>query len=346
MSHQGTPINVGIVGAGFWSKLVHIPSFRRLPGFRLLGVASGSRANAAAVAAESEIPRVFDSYRELIEDPDISLVDIVTPNFLHREIAVAAMAAGKDVIIIKPLAINLAEAGAILDAAAKYGRRIFYAENVPFTPSLLAFKQLVDAGIYGKLFRTKSMHGVGAPHASWFSDPEKSGGGAIIDMAVHGMAFQQWFADGARPVSIHAEAGAFVHDFPVEDTSVLLVRYDDGRLAQLEDSWSLPGGFDGRYEVFGTRGHGFLDLLYGHPIRSVLGGNSEGGSNSIHYHAVDDHFVKDGHLGMMAHFLACLTEGAECRSSGQHGYEIMEMVDAAYRSLRTGAPAKISSTRG
>lgn len=339
------PIGVGIVGAGFWSKLVHIPSFQRLPGFALKGIASGSRANAAGVAAESGIPKVFADYRELVADNDIALVDIVTPNYLHREIAVAAMEAGKDVIVIKPLAINLGEADAILDAAAKFGRRVFYAENVPFTPSLVAFKSLVDQGIYGKVFRAKSMHGVGAPHASWFSDPSKSGGGAIIDMAVHGLAFHQWFASGVRPVSVHAEAGTFVHDIPVEDTAVLLVRYEDGRIAQLEDSWSLPGGFDGRYEVFGTRGHGFVDLLYGHPIRSVLGGNSEGGSNSIHFHAVDDHFVKDGHLGMMAHFLDCLTNNAACRSSGEDGFRIMEMVDAAYRSLQTGAPATINSAR-
>lgn len=339
-------VGVGIVGAGFWSKLVHIPSFQKLAGYDLVGIASGHRANAEAAAKESGIRRVFDSYRELVDDPDIHLVDIVTPNYLHREIAVAAMAAGKDVIVIKPLAVNLAEANAILDAAAKYGRKVFYAENVPFTPSLIAFKTLVDQGIYGSVFRLKSMHGVGGPHAAWFADPKQSGGGAVIDMAVHGLAFLQWFAGPARPVSIYAETGTFVHDFPVEDTSVLILRYEDGKLAQAEDSWSLPGGFDGRYEVFGTRGHGFVDLLYGHPIRSVLGGNSEGGSNSIHYHAVDDHFVKDGHLGMMAHFLDCLESGAACRSSGEDGLRIMELVDAAYRSARAGKSVKIPSTRG
>lgn len=338
-------IGVGIVGAGFWSKLVHIPSFQKLAGYDLVGIASGHRANAEATAKDTGIRKVFNSYRQLIEDPDIRLVDIVTPNYLHREIAVAAMAAGKDVIIIKPLAMNLAEAGGILDASEKYSRSIFYAENVPFTPSLIAFKALVDQGIYGRVFRLKSMHGVGGPHASWFSDPKQSGGGAIIDMAVHGLAFLQWFA-GAKPISIYAEAGTFVHNFPVEDTSVLIVRYDDGKLALTEDSWSLPGGFDGRYEVYGTRGHGFVDLLYGHPIRSVLGGNSEGGSNSIHYHAVDDHFIKDGHLGMMAHFLDCLENGTACRSSGEDGYRIMEMVDAAYQSVKAGRSIKISSTRG
>ncbi|MFD9901632.1 Gfo/Idh/MocA family protein [Mesorhizobium sp. NPDC059025] len=339
-------IGVGIVGAGFWSKLVHIPSFQKLPGYDLVGIASGHRANADATARETGIRKVYDSYRQLIEDPDIRLVDIVTPNHLHRKIAVAAMEAGKDVIVIKPLATNVADAGAILDAAAKRGRTVFYAENVPFVPSLIAFKALVDQGLYGHIFRLKSMHGVGGPHASWFSDPKQSGGGVIIDMAVHGLAFLQWFAGGARPVSIYADAGTFVHKFPVEDTSVLIVRYDDGKLAQSEDSWSLPGGFDGRYEVYGTSGHGFVDTLYGHPIRSVLGRDSEGGSNAIHYHAVDDHFIKDGHLGMMAHFLDCLENGMPCRSSGEDGLRVMELVDAAYRSVKAGRSIEISSAWG
>ena len=67
----GTPIGVGIVGAGFWSKLVHIPSFQRLAGFKLIGVASSNEANAKATALATGIPKAFASYRELIADPDL-----------------------------------------------------------------------------------------------------------------------------------------------------------------------------------------------------------------------------------------------------------------------------------
>jgi predicted dehydrogenase len=335
-------IGVGIVGAGFWPRLVQIPAFQSIPGWKVVGVASGRRTNAETLAAEFGIDRVYDNYAALIDDDDIQVVDIVTPNYLHREIAVRAMAAGKDVICIKPLAHTLSDGEAIVAAAQKYGRRLFYAENVLFTPALRAFKELVDAGTYGDVFRTKSVNGVGVPHGEWFFDPKLSGGGCIIDMAVHGLAFLDWFSGQAGVRSIHAEAGTFLHTaHAVEDTSMIHLRYDDGRMGQTEDSWATPGGFDLRYEAFGSTGHGFVDLLHGHPIRSVTGGNVEGDANAQRYHAVDEHFIKDGHRDMMQHFLDVLVADVPLRSGALEGLRVMQLVDAAYRSVRSGAPSRV-----
>ena len=328
-------IGIGIVGGGSWARMIHMPTFARLPLCRISGIASSSPEKGRAIAAEFGL-RGFDTYQQLVDDADVQVIDIVVPNHLHKAVALAAFGAGKDVIVIKPLATSLAEAAEIVEAAERLGRKIYYAENVPFIPALATFKGLVDDGLYGRVFRIKCMHGTGGPHASWFSDPKRSGGGCIMDMAVHGLSWLQWFAGGALPLSIYAEADTFVHDYPVEDTSTLIVRYDNGLLAQTEDSWSVPGGFDSRYEVFGTKGHGFADLLYGHPIRSVLGGNPEGGTNAVYFHAVEDHVVKDGHLAMMGHFIHCIATGAACRSTGRDGVQIMTMVDAAYRSLAEG----------
>ena len=335
-------IGVGIVGAGFWPRLAQIPAFASIPGWNVVGIASARRSSAHALAADFGIPRVYDDYTQLIDDDDVQVVDIVTPNYLHREIAVRAMAAGKDVICIKPLAHTLTDAEAIVEAARTYGRRLFYADNVLFTPALRAFKALADAGTYGDIFRTKSINGVGVPHGSWFFDPALSGGGCIVDMAVHGFAFLDWFADYAGVNSVYAQAGTFVHTrYPVEDTSVVQLRLDDGRMAQTEDSWATPGGFDLRYEAFGSVGHGFVDLLYGHPIRSVVDRNVEGESNATRYHAVDPHHIKDGHRDMMQHFLDVLVEGVPLQSGAREGLRVMQLVDASYRSIDSGAPQKV-----
>lgn len=339
-------VGVGIVGAGFWPRLVQIPAFRSIPGWDVVGVASGRRESALALAADFGIPRVYDHYEQLIEDDAVDVVDIVTPNHLHREIAVRAMAGGKDVICIKPLAHTLADAEAMVEAAQRYGRRLLYAENMLFIPALRAFKGLVDEGTYGDLFKIKALHGVGVPHSSWFFDPERSGGGCIIDMAVHGLAFLDWFSGKAPIQRLHAEAGTFVHtEHTVEDTSVLQLRYEDGRMGQTEDSWATPGGFDLRYEVFGTAGHGFADLLYGSPIRSVVDGHVEGGSSLLRYHAVEEHFINDGHRAMMQHFLDVIVDDVPCESGALEGLRVMQMVDAAYRSVRTGVPSRVDLVR-
>jgi predicted dehydrogenase len=335
-------IGVGIVGAGFWPRLAQLPAFASIPEWEVVGIASGRRSSAESLAADFGIPRVYDDYSQLIDDDDIAVVDIVTPNYLHREIAVRAFEAGKDVICIKPLAHTLADAHAIVEAAHRHGRRLFYAENVLFTPALRAFKDLVDGGTYGEVFRTKSINGVGAPHGEWFFDPALSGGGCIVDMAVHGLAFLDWFSGHAGVRHVFAEAGTFLHtQHAVEDTSVIQLRFDDDRLGQTEDSWATPGGFDLRYEAFGTVGHGFVDLLYGHPIRSVVDHNVQGESNATRYHAVDPHHLKDGHQRMLEHFRDVILTGVPLESGGLEGLRVMQLVDAAYRSVRSGVPERV-----
>jgi predicted dehydrogenase len=327
-------IGVGMAGAGFWADTVHLPAFHRIPGFSVVGILSGTPDNGRKAAAKFGIPKVYESSMDLVRDPDIQLVNICVPNYLHADIALAAFEHGKDVICIKPLAHNLAAAIEMVRAAERSGRRLFYAENVPFIPALTRVKALVASGVYGDLFRLKACEGIGQPHAAWFSDPAQSGGGCIVDMAVHGLSFLKWMAGDSRPVRISAEAGTFVHECEVEDTSVITVRFENGIIGQTEDSWSLAGGFDSRFELFGTKGHALIDLLYGHPIRSALGGAIKGGGNLLYYHPIEEHFVKDGHLAMFTHFRDCLLNDAPCLSDGMTGLRIMELVDAAYRSIK------------
>jgi len=327
-------IRVGIVGSGFWARMVHIPAFQHIAGYEVIAVVAGRPERAKSVADEFGIQKHYANYEQLIRDRDIDVVDVCAPNALHAEVTLAALNHGKHVICIKPLATNLADAQRMVDEARKRDRSIYYAENVRFIPALTRLKEMVDAGTYGSIFRVKACQGIGKLHADWFQDPAQSGGGCIIDMAVHGLSFLQWFAGESRAVRVVAEAGTFVHRQNVEDTSVILVRFDSGIIGQTEDGWSLVGGFDSRFEVFGTKGHAMIDLLYGHPIRSVLGGEAaEGGVNVLRFQAVDDHFVKDGHLAMMTHFSDCIENGVRCRSTAEDGLRVMELVDAAYRSV-------------
>jgi predicted dehydrogenase len=334
-------IGVGMVGTGFWANMIQLPVLGQIPDFQLIGVLSRDPENARKTAARFGIPTAYETLEQLVSDSAVQLVNICAPNNLHREFALAAFEHGKDVICIKPLATNLTEAREIVQAAERSGRRLFYAEDVNFIPALRRLKAMIDAGTYGKVFRVKACEGIGQPHADWFWDRQVSGGGCIIDMAVHGLAFLNWFAGKNRPVRIHAEAGTFLHSCDVEDTSVIVIRFENGMIGQTEDSWSLAGGFDSRFEIFGTKGHAHLDLLSGHPIRSALGGASEGGGSLFHYHAIEEHFVKDGHLAMFKHFRDCLATGESCQSTGREGLRIMELVDAAYKSIREQRPIEL-----
>ena len=128
-------LGIAVVGCGFWANEMHLPAFQKIGGVRVMGVASRTEESARKTAERFGMPRWTTDYRELLKDPEVDVVDILTPNYLHAPIAVAAAGYGKHVFCIKPLAMNLQEADQMMAAAGKAGVELLYAENVPFVPA-------------------------------------------------------------------------------------------------------------------------------------------------------------------------------------------------------------------
>jgi predicted dehydrogenase len=336
-------IRVAVAGAGFWATEMHLPALTRLPGVAVTAVAAGTADSAKAAAQKFGVPRWTDDYAELIAD-DVDLVDIVTPNHLHAPIAIAAANAGKHVICIKPLAVSLAEADAMAAAAEANGVRLFYAENVPFIPALQRTKLIVDAGAIGEVFRLKACEGIPGPHSAWFFDRTKSGGGVMIDMAVHSVAFCRFFA-GCEVESVYAEVGTFVHGdrTRAEDTAVLTLRFANGAIGQCEDSWSLAGAMDSRFELFGTKGRVLIDNLHRQPIQVVSNvGYEPDGARGWSYPFPIPGDIADGHSAMLTHFLDCLRDGTPSGSEAEDGRVILAVVEAAAASVQSGRRELVS----
>ncbi len=334
-------LGVGLIGCGFWGTHMHLPALVASPEARVVAVASRSSERAAAAAGKFGVPRWTTDYRELLEDPEVDVLDICSPNGLHAEMAIAAAQAGKHAICIKPLATNLAEADAMVEAARTADTRLFYAENALFVPALQRAKEIIDEGALGDVFRVRAAEGIPGPTAGWARDHAMSGGGALIDMAVHSLAFLRHIA-GAEASHVYAELDTFVHrDLRDEDTAILTVRFANGVIGQAEDSWATVGEMDSRFEVYGTKGRVLVDMLHSTHLRvysqagyTYWGERSEA-SKGWTYPLPLDEPVLFGTSGMFAHFFRCLLQGERCRSSGADGRAIMGLVDAAYRSARS-----------
>lgn len=334
---MSAPIGVCVVGAGFWAEEMHLPTFARLPGVEVVSVVAASEASARRVAERHGIAAWSTDLEAAIADPRVTLVDIVAPNDVHAPAVVAAAAAGKDAICIKPLARSLAEADAMLAAVEAVGARLFYAENVPFIPSVQEARRLVEAGHIGSLFRVKACEGIGRPHADWFFDRERTGGGAIIDMAVHSIAFCEAMA-ASRTRSVYAEADTFLwaDETTAEDTAVLTLRLESGAIGQCEDSWSLAGAMDSRFEAFGSAGRILIDNLHRQPMQVVSATGSDGLGSGWTYPLPVPGYIADGHQAMLGHFVDCIRTGAPSPMAGEYGRHMVAVVEAAHRSLRTG----------
>src|SRR5260370_40600698 len=192
-------LGIGLVGCGFWGAVVHPPALIANTPARVVAVASRSAESAFNAAQTFGVPSWSTDYRELLENPEVDVVDICTPNGLHAEMAIAAAQSGKDIICIKPLATGLAQADAMLDAARRAHVQLFYAENNLFIPALQRAKEVIDEGALGKVFRVRASEGIPGPHAAWFHDQAAAGGGCVLDMPGTSLAFLRYMA----------EAGAF-----------------------------------------------------------------------------------------------------------------------------------------
>jgi predicted dehydrogenase len=321
-------VRVLVVGAGFWAREMHLPALAQLPGVEVVGVVAAHEASAKS-AAEPYGATAWTDVEAAVNDADV--VDIVAPPDVHLPAVLTAAKHGKHAICIKPLARTVAEADAMLAAVARAGTRLLYAENVPFIPAVQEMKRLVDSGQIGDVFRVKACEGIGEPHSDWFFDPARSGGGAMLDMAVHSVEFCRFFA-GAPVVSVYADAGTFrwAGRTTAEDTAVLTLRFGNGVLGQCEDSWSLAGAMDSRFEVYGTRGRILVDNLHRQPLQVV----AEGGGWS--YPLPVPGLLADGHLAMLGHFLDCIRDGTPSRSEGHVGRDALAVIEAATRSVQSG----------
>ncbi|HET7772057.1 MAG TPA: Gfo/Idh/MocA family oxidoreductase [Chloroflexota bacterium] len=201
------PVRVGIVGAGFAAGL-HLRAYRQCgaPRAEVVGIAGGRSERARKLAAEYGVPNAYDDYRRLLDRPDVDVVDLCTPNNLHHQMALDALAAGKHLIVEKPLtgyfggpgaaepvgrtskALMLREAlgsaDAILAAAEKAAVKLMYAENFVYAPSVAKARHLIaESGSPLLEIRAQECHS--GSHAAYAKRWREAGGGALLRLGAH-----------------------------------------------------------------------------------------------------------------------------------------------------------------
>jgi predicted dehydrogenase len=310
-------------------------------------VASATEAHVRTVAERHGIPRWFTDYRKMFEMPGLDMIVLGLPNDLHCEAVVAAAAAGKHVVCEKPLCLNLAEADRMIDACRRARVKLMYAEELCFTPKYVRLKQLVEEGALGRVHLVKQAEKHDGPHADWFWDVERSGGGVVMDMGCHAIEFFRWLLGGptgkALVHSVYADMGTHVHADKTwgDDSSTLILKLDGGVTAIAEESWAKPGGMDDRAEVYGSEGVAYADLLRGNAIHTYSkrgygyavekAGATQGWSFTIYEEAWNYGFPQE-----MAHFVGCVRDDRQPLCTGEDGKAVLEGIFAAYASAAQG----------
>jgi len=335
-------VGVGILGSQFVAE-IHAESYRMAPDAELVAVASPTPGHAEQFARKHGIPHAFTDYRQLLALPEVDLVDLCLTNAMHCQATVDAAGAGKHVICEKPLCMNLAEADRMIAACREAGVQLMYAEELCFTPKYVRAKRLVDEGALGKIYLVKQSEKHDGPHADWFWDVERSGGGVTMDMGCHAIEFFRWLLGKPRITSVYAQMGTYVHTDRTrgEDNALLILEFEGGAIGLAEESWTKPGGMDDRVEIYGSKGVTYADLLHGNALETFSregysyavekAGDTRGWSFTIYEEAWNYGFPQE-----LQHFVACVKEGRPASETGEDGRAVLEAIFAAYESARTG----------
>ena len=331
-------VKVGLVGSQFEAD-IHAESFKQVADAEVVAAASPTEAHVKAFAAKHHIPHWFTDYRKLLEMDEISIVALSVPNDLHCPVTLACAAAGKNVIVEKPFALNMREADSMIEACRSARVKCMYAEELCFTPKYVRVKQLADEGAFGKVYLVKQSEKHSGPHADWFYDIKRSGGGVSMDMGCHAIEFFRWFYGKPRVVSVLADMGTFVHTGKsrAEDTATLIIRFEGGREGMAEESWARAGGMDDRVEVFGSQGCAYANLHMGNAIQTY----SETGYGYVVEKATSskgwtyttwEELWNYGFPQEMAHFVDCVKNDKEPIETGEDGRATLEILQACYAS--------------
>lgn len=336
-------IRAAVVGAGFAGNL-HAES---LNATGRVDIAAVVALDGAAALADRYGAVAYTSLADMLEIEKPDLVSLAIPNRFHADAAVAAARSGAHVICEKPLAQNLADAERMIQACEGADRLLLYGEELCFAPMYRRVKELIGDGALGNVFSLAHRERHDGPHARWFYDPELAGGGALLDMACHGIELCRWLTDREPVESVFARLANFRHvEEAVEDHAVVSLRFASGTLATIEGSWAISGGIDERLEVVGDGGSVVADLARGgamlvHSEHGVGYAAEKSGDTRGWSHVSFDEAWQWGWPQQFAHFVDCVENGVTPEVAGTDGLATLEIVMAAYESAATGAAVSL-----
>ncbi len=332
-------LNIAVIGCSDMGER-HMRGVLAKEGAALYAVCDTAEERLAACQEKFSVPVAKTDWRELLNDPALDAVVIVTPDKLHTEMTVAFLRAGKDVLCEKPMALTLAECEEMMRAEKESGRRLMIGQVCRCTPAFLLAKQLIEEGRLGELFFVESEYAHHYGHArgydDWRVDPDRH---AVVGGGCHAIDLLRWIAGDPEEVYAYANHKSLT-DWPVDDCTVAIYRFPNGVAGKVFVSIGCKRDYTMRSVFYGTRGTIICDntsptlTLYEHDEAS---GKSDFTVPTAIPVDVNNHNI----LEEIDVFVSALLSGGEMPVSSMEGASTVAVACATVEAAKEGRPVNI-----
>ena len=344
-------LRVGVIGLGMGRA--HIQGWQEHPQVEVVALADPDAARLALVGDEFAVAGRYANAEAMLAAEPLDVVSVCTPNKFHKQLTLAALAAGCHVLCEKPMAMDADEGREMLEAAKDAGKRLMINFSYRFSAASRGLKAQVDAGLFGDIYfgrsvwhRRRGMPGFGG----WFGTKALAGGGPLIDLGVHRLDLALWLMGYPKPTwvmgsSYNAIASPLAEKagktFDVEDLAAGFIRFENGATLVLEASWAANIQEE---ELMETR---LLGTKAGLLQKNLDGGYTFDAHvfTEVNGAPVDMHLCPPTKLAPSAMFdyAEAILTGQPHPADGEQGLVVMQILDALYASARSGAPVQIQA---
>ena len=333
---------IAMLGSGFIGRFYADSIEGQRSKDKIVSIYARKEENAKKFAADYKCQHWTTDMEEAIAHPDVDVVCIALPNYVHADAVMLCCKHKKAVVTTKPLGRTAAEALQMLKAVEEAGIFHGYLEDLVYAPKFLKAYESVKNGALGRILWAKSRETHPGPHSDWFWSKELAGGGCILDLGCHCIEITRSFiGKDIKPLEVMCWADTQVKPIDAEDHAIGLIKYENGAIAQFEVSWAFRGGMDLRDEVMGTEGtiwiNNFLrtgmDMFTTGKGADYVAEKAE--SNTGWLFPVGDEVNDLGYNHMFTEMFNCIENGTEPRETFYDGYIVNAIIDAAYKSAET-----------
>lgn len=343
-------LRVLLIGAAFSADLHSDGYSRIMDKVDIVGICDKDTGRVKALADRYGFTgyAVYDDFATAIQECQCDLVDICMPNFLHHDVAVQALNAGRDIICEKPLATTVEDAQDMVDTARRLGKHIYYAEDWLFAPAFRKAIALMESGQLGKPLYVRARECHCGSHSPFAQSIKYCGGGCMVHLGVHPVSFMLAMKDNKWTELVGMTSGGgetnLVHQsMEGEDWAGAFLRFADGTYATLEANYVTTGGMEDILDIYCEKGCIHVDLSFSGPVKvfSIPGLDytvekaeiTTGWSTP----AVDEKYSL-GYCGEIEHFVDSARAGKDAKVGlrGVDGLETLKVIHLIYRSAKEG----------